>query len=283
MLSVVIPVYNSEKNILELIHRLGRILKDMNFEVIFVDDASTDRVLEYLSFWGHFYPWLKVISLSRNFGQQAATTCGLQYATGDAVVIMDDDLQDPPELIPQFIEKWKEGYDVVYGIRVRQEGGFKAFLYKSFYRFFNKISYQPIPIDSGDFGLMSRRVVDLINSMPEHSRLVRGLRSWVGFKQIGIPYERYKRTKGKSGYNLKKLLQFVMYSLLAFSNMPLYVSFACSMGALLLAITNKSLILLVSSLQLFCLGILGKYLVRITDEVNKRPLYVIKEKINCNK
>jgi dolichol-phosphate mannosyltransferase len=188
-----------------------------------------------------------------------ASSCGLKHSKGEAVIIMDDDLQDPPEILPMLIHKWKEGYDVVYAIRNRQE---KKLLYTLFYKLFNKISYQKIPLDSGDFGLMSRRVVDVINSMPEHSRLLRGMRAWVGFKQTSIVYDRPPRERGKTGYNLLKIGQFVMYSLLAFSNMPLYISFAFGVIAL-------SCGKFFDAMELFCIGILGKYIVRITDEVNQ--------------
>lgn len=275
MISIVIPTYKSTKNnIGNLIVRINSVLQKISykeFEIIFVDDNSPDNTLEILRSWCKFRQ-IKVISLSRNFGQQLASSCGLKYATGDAMIIMDDDLQDPPEVIPDLIKKWQEGYDVVYAVRNRQENKVKKCLYKMFYELFNKISYQQIPIDSGDFGLMSRRVVDVINSMPEHSRLLRGLRSWVGFKQTGITYDRPKR-KGKPAYTFRKVLRFVMYSLLAFSNMPLYISFVVGIIALCYG-------KFFDAMELFCIGILGKYIVRISDEVNQRPLYVIKEKIN---
>jgi len=271
MISIIVPTYNSAVNLKSLIYRLYKTLDD--FELIFVDDASPDNTLEILKPLCQKLPNLKVISLSRNFGQQMASSAGLKHARGEAVIIMDDDLQDPPELIPTMIRLWKEGNDIVYAVRNRKESKLRILLYKLFYKLFNKISYQKIPIDSGDFGLMSRRVVDIINSMPEHSRFLRGLRAWVGFKQASIGYDRQKREKGKSGYNFIKILQFVMYGLLAFTNMPLYISFVFSLIALLYG-------KFFDAMQFLCLGILGKYIVRISDEVNQRPLYLIKEKIN---
>jgi len=272
MLSIVIPTYNSASNLKKLIYRIYKVLKT-DFEIIFVDDCGPDDTLETLRILSKRLPELKVISLSRNFGQQLASSCGLKYAKGDAVIIMDDDLQDPPEVLPRLIEKWKEGYDVVYAVRNRNESRLRCLAYKLFYRIFNKISYVQIPINSGDFGLMTRKVVDVLNSMPEHSRFLRGLRAWVGFKQASITYERPKRGKGKSGYNLIKVLQFVMYGLLAFSNMPLYISIVFGIIALIYG-------RVFDAMELFCIGILGKYIIRISDEVNQRPLYIIKEKIN---
>ncbi len=272
MISIVIPTYGSAKNLKALTLRVARTMGITEWEIIFVDDCGNDNTLEVLREMAKKIPQIKVISFSRNFGQQLASSCGLRHTKGDAVIIMDDDLQDPPELIPDLIKKWQEGYDVVYAVRNRKENRVKKWLYKMFYELFNKISYQQIPIDSGDFGLMSRRVVDVINLMPEHSRLLRGMRSWVGFKQIGITYDRPKR-KGKPAYTLKKVMQFVMYSLLAFSNMPLYISFVMGVAALCYG-------KFFDAMELFCIGILGKYIVRISDEVNQRPLYIIKEKIN---
>ena len=268
MLSIVIPTYNSALNLKELILRIYKVMQD--FELIFVDDNSTDDTLEILRRLCRKLPELKVISLSRNFGQQMASTCGLKYSKGEAVIIMDDDLQDPPEVLPMLIHKWKEGYDVVYAVRNRKD---KKFLYTLFYKLFNRISYQKIPLDSGDFGLMSHRVVDVLADMPEHSRLLRGMRAWVGFKQASIVYDRLLRKRGKTGYNWLKIGQFAMYSLLAFSNMPLYL---CLVFSLIALICGKYF----DTMELFCMGILGKYIIRITDEVNQRPLYLIKERIN---
>lgn len=273
MITIVIPTYGSEQNIPSLVYRLYKVLKQIDHEIIFVDDCGPDNTFSVLKKIAKEYSNLKVVRFSRNFGQQLATSAGLKYAKGDAVIIMDDDLQDPPEFIPNLIKKWEEGYDVVYTVRNRKEGWLKKKAYTLFYRIFNKISYLKIPVDSGDFGLMDRKVVDVINSMPEHSRLVRGLRTWSGFKQIGLEYDRPKRTAGKSGYNLIKTAQFTIYCLLAFSNMPLYVSFVISGVSF---ITGHIL----DGFQFLCIGILGKYIVRISDEVNMRPLYVVEETIN---
>jgi dolichol-phosphate mannosyltransferase len=273
MVSIVITIYKSREILSTLLQRLFKVVRGFEHELILIDNGNTDDTLQALKKIALAYPQLKVISLSRNFGQQAAISAGLQYSKGDCVIIMDDDLQDPPELIPELLEKWREGYEVVYAIRNRKEGWVKKKLYTLFYKLFNRISYINIPPDSGDFGLMDRKVVDAINSMPEQSRFLRGMRAWAGFKQTGIYYDRPPRFKGKSTYTPVKVLQFVMYGLLAFSNMPLYLSFIAGLTALLYG-------KFFDAMELFSIGILGKYIVRINDEVNRRPLYLIREKIN---
>lgn len=268
-LSVVVPTYKSADNLLTLVNRLKQVNVD---EIIIVNDCSPDNTLEVL----RQIKGIKVISFSRNFGQQLATTAGLKYATGDAVIVMDDDLQDPPEMIPKMVLEWKQGYDVVYAIRNRQDHLLKKLAYKIFYWLFNKVSYINIPIDAGDFSLMDRKVVDAINSMSEQNRFVRGMRSWVGFKQIGIAYNRPKR-KGKSSYHPLKAMQLILYGLLAFSNMPLYFSLFAGMVILTISLIYRDRIFFLAGIQLISIGILGKYLVRINDEVKQRPLYIINE------
>lgn len=300
-ISVVIPIFNEIDVLPELHRRLSSLLSGMpgTYEIIFVDDGSTDNSLPYLISLHDGDPdHVRVISFSRNFGHQTSISAGLQYSTGDAVIIMDGDLQDPPEILPAFIEKWKEGYEVVYGVRTqRKENLIKRSAYYFFYQLLHKISYLDIPIDSGDFSIIDRKVVDVLKRMPERNRFVRGLRTWIGFRQIGIPYERDKRFAGKPKYTFTKLFKLAYDGLITFSYYPLRLS--TKLGFLFsgLALVSAGLIvflkatrgfipqgwastivviLFISALQFFILGIFGEYLGRIFEEVKARPQFVVK-------
>jgi polyisoprenyl-phosphate glycosyltransferase len=299
-LSVAIPVHNEESVLPELLPRVQRVLDGLPFgphEIVFVDDGSTDRTFEMLCDAHRNDSRIVAISLSRNFGHQAAITAALDHVSGDAVVVMDGDLQDAPETIPQFVEKFSQGYDVVYAQRVRRkEPMLLRVCYFVFYRVMAQLSDIRLPLDSGDFGLMSRRVVNHIRRMPEHHRYLRGMRSWVGFAQIGIPVERAERYSGKSKYSLMRLVRLAADGIFAFSIVPiraaavvgaivvflslLYVCYAVyakmflhvspqGFTALLVAVT------FLSGIVLFFLGIIGEYVGRIYEETKARPQYVI--------
>lgn len=311
MISVVIPTYKSELNLPELIRRLAVILSKLPYshEIIFVNDNSPDDSCSVLKAACKADPRVKLISLSRNFGQQIATSAGLRYALGDAVVVMDDDLQDPPEFIPELVSMWEQGNDVVYAIRInRKEGFFKKLGYKMFYRLLSRMSSTSIPRDSGDFGLLDRKIVDILNSMPERTRLVRGLRAWIGFRQTGVECERGSRFKGKPSYNLVKMINLSMNGIFAFSDAPLqlsstlgfFVSFIAFLGMILTIIQrimtfflpNNPLavwpgfstivlaILFLGGVQLIGIGILGAYVARIYNEVKQRPMFLVRETVN---
>ena len=300
-ISVVIPIFNEMEVLPELHRRLTSLLAGMKeqYEIIYVDDGSTDISLPYLiSLHNADRPHVRVISFSRNFGHQTSISAGLRHATGDAVIVMDGDLQDPPEILPAFIEKWREGNEVVYGIRTRRkENVVKRAAYYIFYKLLHKISYLDIPIDSGDFSIIDRKVVDVLIRMPERNRFVRGLRTWIGFRQTGIPYERDRRFAGKPKYTFTKLFKLAYDGLITFSYYPLRLS--TKLGFLFSALAMVSVgliiflkvtrgflpqgwastvvvILFISGLQFFILGIFGEYLGRIFEEVKGRPQYVVK-------
>ncbi len=299
-LSVAIPVHNEASVLPELLLRLRTVLAALPggpHEMVFVDDGSTDGTFEMLREAVREDSRIIAISLSRNFGHQAAISAALDHASGDAVVIMDGDLQDVPEVIPQFVEKFGEGFDVVYAQRVRRkEPLLLRICYFVFYRMMARLSDIRLPLDSGDFGLMSRRVVDQVRRMPEHHRYLRGMRSWVGFRQIGIPVERAERHSGKSKYSMMRLMKLAADGIFAFSIVPiraaaivgatvmllsfLFVCYAVyaklflhqspqGFTALLVAIT------FLSGIMLFFLGIIGEYVGRIYEETKARPQYVI--------
>ncbi|MBI1804320.1 MAG: glycosyltransferase family 2 protein [Ignavibacteria bacterium] len=307
-LSVVVPIFNEEESLPELHRRLIETVtaQGMSFEIIYVDDGSSDHSLLLLtSFHTERPTCVRVISFSRNFGHQTAISAGIQYASGDCVVVMDGDLQDPPEVIPQFLEKWREGFQVVYAIRTRRkESVAKRAAYVLFYRLLNRISYLDIPIDSGDFCIMDRTVVDILKLMPERNRFVRGLRTWTGFRQVGITYERAKRFAGAPKYTMTKLFKLAYDGLITFSYYPLKLStklgFLLSFLALFFAAVIVFLkitrgfapqgwastivvILFISALQFFILGIFGEYIGRIFEEVKNRPPFVVKTKLGFDK
>jgi glycosyltransferase involved in cell wall biosynthesis len=302
-LSVVIPVYDEEDNLRALYDRLTRVLEssEPSYEIVFVDDGSRDRSREILSGLADENDRVTVVELARNFGHQVAISAGLDYAQGNAVIIMDADLQDPPEVLPQFIEKWREGHEVVYAIRLhRQEGPVKRLAYATFYRILQRIANIEIPLDAGDFCIMDRRVVDLLVNMPERNRFVRGIRSWVGLDQIGLAYERQKRYSGKPKFTFTRLVYLALDGLVSFSYIPLraiaVLGFSVSFLSILLAVgyTIKRLttglnpagfattivaILFLAGIQLVTLGVIGEYIGRIFEEVKQRPLYVVRRVI----
>jgi polyisoprenyl-phosphate glycosyltransferase len=303
LLSIVVPCYNEEAVIAETLKRLtafSREVEGLDIEFIFVDDGSKDATRSILKQHATHDPRIKLLGFSRNFGHQIAVTAGIDAARGDAVVLIDADLQDPPEAIHGMIEKWRNGFDVVYGTRTDRPGesAFKRATAKGFYRLLNRLSDVPIPLDTGDFRLMSRPVIDTLRAMPERDRFVRGMVSWAGFKQIALPYQRAKRFAGESKYPLSKMIRFASDGIMSFSAKPLQLAMAMGMGTSLLALigifyalflrifTNiwvegwtalMIAVLFLGGVQLICVGILGEYIGRIYKESKQRPLYVVQE------
>lgn len=291
-ISVVIPCYNEEKVLDQLFDRVTKSasLWKHSWEVICVDDGSKDATWDKLKAQSKKDPRWKTISFSRNFGQQMAISCGLNYVSGDAIIIMDADLQDPPEELHRYISKWEEGYDVVYAIRTkRKEEVVRKLGYWAFYRIFPKLVNFYIPLDAGDFSVMDKKVVEVLKNMPERNRFVRVLRAWTGFKQIGLECERGKRVAGKTSYSLRKLLGLGFNGILSFSSTPLTVAlyfglFVTSLALILAvlgfvpsySITLVS-VLFLGGIQLVFLGVIGSYLSRIYDEVRGRPHWIIKD------
>lgn len=302
--SLVLPVYNEERVIPELVRRLGLLLGERDperrWEVLFVNDGSADRSRELLAAACLDEPRFKLINLSRNFGHQIAITAGVDRTQGDAVVIMDADLQDPPEVIAQMLELFEQGYDVVYGVRRRRhgEGWFKRASAALFYRTLKRLVGVDIPTDTGDFRLMSRRVVLALRGLREANRFVRGLVAWVGFRQTAVYYDRSARFAGDTHYPLHKMLRFATDGIISFSTLPLRIAtllgvlsglaaFAVAGWVLFVILSGihavpgwATLMLavsLASSAQLLMIGILGEYLGRIYDEVKRRPLYLVDE------
>lgn len=299
-LSVAVPIHNEAKVLPELLRRLATTLGHLEggpHQMLFVDDGSSDGSAEILEDAAHRDARVTVISLSRNFGHQAALTAALDHVSGDAVILMDGDLQDVPESIPLLVEQYGLGYDVVYAVRSsRREGLALRFCYFLFYRLQSVLADTHLPLDAGDFGLMSRRVVEQLRQMPEHHRYLRGLRSWVGFRQIGVPIERAGRHAGKSKYSFFKLIKLAADGIFAFSTWPLRAATmlgASSVAASVLfagySLYTKlffkqspqgftALILLITFLAgilLFFMGIIGEYVGRVYEEIKARPLYVI--------
>jgi glycosyltransferase involved in cell wall biosynthesis len=301
LLSVVIPVFNEEENVDSLWDRLRAVLETSGspFEVLFVDDGSRDATPRMVDGLHAKDERVVVIHLSRNFGHQAAISAGLEHANGQAVVVMDGDLQDPPELIPDLLRLWRNGHDVIYAVRrSRQEGIVKRLGYRTFYRLLGLISDLEIPRDSGDFCLMDRRVVDALNRLPEHCRFVRGLRSFLGFRQVGVDYERPCREAGRPKYTLRKLSALAIDGLVSFSSSPLrlvtYLGLVAAGLALVLtawvlndAIHNQSaprgwastmiVVLFMGAVQLLSLGVIGEYIRLIFLETKQRPTYIVGE------
>ncbi len=299
--SVIFPVYNEEDNISVLYARTKKVLQDLggSYEIVCVNDGSTDGTPLLLQALHEKDKAVKVINFSRNFGHQNAVTAGLKYARGRSVAILDSDMQDPPEVLPRFFAKLDEGYDVVFAVRTqRKENLLKRMSYSLFYRFLKKIAEIDIPLDSGDFCVMKRRVVDSINMLPERNRFIRGLRSWVGFKQTGLAYERSERRAGESKYTLEKMFKLAFDGIFSFSYVPLQVMFTVGTISLLLSVvgiilavyfrffttfykqvpgfaTTIILVMFVGGLQLFTLGLMGEYLRRIYDEIKNRPSFIV--------
>lgn len=298
LLSVIVPLYNEEEIVATTFKVLEEELKNVEHELIFVNDGSKDKTREILESLLPSTPHNKIVNFSRNFGHQAAFSAGLDKATGDAVVIIDGDLQDPPSLIHEMLEKWREGYQVVYAQRNKRAGEtiFKRFTAYAFYRIIGKLTSIDIPPDTGDYRLMDRCVVDQLKNLPERSRFLRGLVCWVGFKKIGVKYDRAERTAGTSKYPLKKMVRLALDGITGFSSSPLKISFYMGIFATLVgfgifiwSIIEKimspattvpgwaslmTVIVFFSGVQLMTIGILGEYIGRIYDEVKQRPLYI---------
>lgn len=296
---------NEEGVVSEFLRRLKASFEGVQYElheIVFVDDGSRDRTLEILKNEAKKDHRIKILSFSRNFGHQIAVSAALDYVTGDATVVIDGDLQDPPEVIPRLLERWASGFDVVYAVRESREGDtfFKQITAKLYYRILRTLSEVEIPLDTGDFALMDKRVVKVLTQMPEHSRFIRGLRAWAGFKAGSILYRRETRFSGSSKYPLRKMIDFAITGLLGFSTVPLRISsylgiamaltsFLAGVGVLLFKlftdypIEGWSSIMLsiffVGGVQLCLMGILGEYIGRIYTEVRERPLYIVKEAI----
>lgn len=305
LLSVVVPCFNEEAVVHETHRRLTRVvsrLDDLDYEIIYVDDGSSDHTPELLEAVQRADPQVRVIRLSRNFGHQIAITAGLEHAAGDAVVLIDADLQDPPEVIPEMVARWREGYDVAYGERIAREGEtrFKVLTARLFYRLLNSLTETQIPLDAGDFRLMDRRVVEALHAMPECDRFVRGLVSWVGFRQIAVPYHRASRYAGESKYPLRKMLRFAFDGITSFSVAPLRavtavgaVASAVALAAIVYALALRIFtggrlagwtaaligLLFIGGVQLVSLGIIGEYVGRIYGEAKRRPLYLMRDRI----
>jgi len=307
LLSVVVPLFNEEGNVAALLERIVAIVASLpgspGYEIVLVNDGSTDGTLAAIRAEMTRRNHIVLVDLSRNFGHQIAATAGVEIARGDAVVLMDGDLQDPPELIADFLARYRDGYDVVYAVRRTRKGEsrFKVLTASLFYRTIRRLTRVSIPVDTGDFRLMSRRVVEALKRSPERHRFLRGLVSWVGYKQTGVEYDRDERLSGVTKYPFAKMMSFAIDGITSFSDVPLrfasYVGFGASAIALILAITiavfkisnvNPPLfergwastitaVLFLGGVQLISLGILGEYIGRIYDEVKGRPLYLISD------
>jgi dolichol-phosphate mannosyltransferase len=307
--SVVIPMYNEEEVVKTSYIRIQKTLEKLQqseYEIIFVNDGSKDQTLNILQEIAQENPKVKIISFSRNFGHQAAVTAGIKYVTGDGVIIIDADLQDPPELLPEMIALWEEGNEVIYGQRKSRKGesAFKLLTAKMFYSTLNALSDVEIPKDTGDFRLVDRKVIDVINSLPEHNKFLRGLFSWVGFKQKAYPYERQERYAGKTKYPFKKMWKLASDGIISFSTKPLkivgglgFVTIIFSIGILIYSLISYAFnlnhltpgwtsimvaITLFSGVQLLSIWIISEYIARIYDETRNRPEYIIDKKINIS-
>jgi len=315
MISIVIPIYNEEENLQNLYTRLTNAAPSWkeDYEIVLIDDGSHDSSLTMMRVMVEKDSHVRIIKLSRNFGHQPAISAGIQEAKGDAIIIMDGDLQDPPEELYRFLDKWREGYDVVYAVRTkRKEGFFKKLAYSSFYRLMAAISDIEIPLDSGDFCVMDRKVVNvLVHDMPEQIRFIRGMRAYAGFKQIGVTYERAERAAGEVKYTFKKLVQLALDGLFGFSSFPLrlstYLGISIAIPSLIIGVfflvhrlfgfkvfghTPEETpglaslavgMFFLGGVMLTMLGIIGEYISRIYIEVKKRPFFVIDEIIEKKK
>jgi dolichol-phosphate mannosyltransferase len=300
LLSVVIPIYNEKDNIGELYDRLNRLERDLRsgLEIVFVNDGSADSSVDMLKDLAGKDKKVKIVNLSRNFGHQIAIRAGIEFVTGDAVAVMDADLQDPPEVVLRMVAKWREGFHVVYAVRkTRKEGFFLRLLYAAFYRILKIMANTDIPLDSGDFCLMDASVVKILSSMPESDPFMRGLRSWVGFDQIGVEYDRQERFGGSTKYSFLKLLRLALDGIVSFSYIPLRIAaifgFAVSSVSFLLIVyllikhlpllgmtTIAILVLFLGGVQLITIGILGEYVARVYEQSKKRPLFLVRETVN---
>lgn len=304
-LSAVIACYRDAPAVPIMYERLVRAFAQVgaDYEIIFVNDGSPDDAREVLAEIAQRDPAVVVVNHARAFGSQSAFTSGMRIATGDAVVLLDGDLQDPPELIPEFVAHWLEGYEVVYGERVKREASFfMRHAYPAFYRIFKRLAYVSVPLDAGDFSLIDRRVVDAINALPETQRFVRGLRAWVGYKQLGVPYERPERMFGRSTNSLRKNLGWARRAIVSFSYAPLDAITGlalCVVGIATIGLivqlglrlfdphaapkgftTVISVVLFIGGIQLLCLAIIGSYLAQMYEEVKGRPPFVVESVMN---
>jgi glycosyltransferase involved in cell wall biosynthesis len=304
-LSAIIACYRDAQAVPFMYQRLIDVFRklDADYEIIFVNDKSPDNAAEILAELAERDKKVIVINHTRNFGSQNAFTSGMRIATGNAVVLLDGDLQDPPELIEQFFHKWQEGYDIIYGVRIKRDATiFLQMAYKVFYRVFRSSSYVPMPLDAGDFSLIDRRAVDALNSLPENNRFLRGLRAWIGFKQTGVPYVRPERMFGQTTNSLLKNLGWARKAIFSFSYAPLdfitllaivtvFLSLCAVVWQIVLRIVAPELvppgfstlivlILFIGGIQLLCLSIIGSYLAHIYDEVKKRPPYLVESMLN---
>lgn len=306
LVSLIVPCFNEEEVILETHRRLAALADShtgYRFEFLFVDDGSKDRTLALLRKVIGTDPRARALVFSRNFGHQLAVTAGIDDARGDAVVVLDADLQDPPGVIPEMLDQWKSGWQVVYGVRTEREGEshFKLLTAHLFYRILNYLSDTPIPLDAGDFRLMDRVVIDALRTMPERDRFVRGMVSWVGFRQLAFPYRRAPRFAGVTKYPLRKMIRFASNGILSFSMRPLKLAMDAGLLCALLAcagivwvlarrlatqnwVPGWTAIIIVAlflgGIQLVCIGILGEYVGRIYMQSKSRPLYIVSESIN---
>jgi dolichol-phosphate mannosyltransferase len=299
LLSVVAPVYNEEDTISEFGRRVAEALADTPHELILVDDGSTDRTPTLLSLLAGQDQHVRVITLSRNFGHQAALTAGLDHARGDAIVMLDSDLQDPPELIRELLEEWKQGADVVYAVRRQREGEgrFKLATARGFYKVFSRVAHVDLEPNSGDFRLLDRQALDALSSMHERNRFLRGMTVWVGFNQTAVAYDRDPRHAGETKYTLRKMVRFAfdaitsfshaplqaatglgfLFALIAFIGLPIAIIFRAT-GQFVPGITTVLFaVLLLGGIQLITVGIIGEYIGRIYEEVKGRPLYLVRD------
>ncbi len=305
-ISVVVPCYNESEVIDFTVKELLSVtsgMSDYQFELIFINDGSADDTEAKLLSYSKQHANIRTLSFSRNFGHQQAVSAGIDASRGDAVVLIDADLQDPPQVIAQMIEKWQQGFDVVYGTRINRQGEstFKRASAKAFYKLLNRLSEIPIPLDTGDFRLMDRQVVDQLKAMPEKTRFIRGMVSWIGFNQTYVEYERSPRFAGESKYPLRKMIRFALDGILSFSVKPLKISilmgFISSGVAFLMLMYSVYVrlatdewvsgwtslldsILFMGGVQLIAIGILGEYVARIYNESKHRPLYILKKGLN---
>ncbi len=302
LLSVVAPMYEEEATVDPFTERVAAALTGINYELILVNDGSKDGTRDAMAAAAARDPRVKIVSLARNFGHQPALTAGLEHARGDVVVMLDGDLQDPPEVIPEMVERWKEGVDVVYAVREQRLGEtlFKRVTARGFYTVFRRLTGLDLAVESGDFRLMDRRALDALLAMPERNRFLRGMTVWIGFTQTAVPFVRQERHAGVTKYPLRKMLRFSFDAITSFSSRPL--QWAMVLGFFFSAIaflaipltvvaryadifskgvpTTIIIVLLLGGIQLITLGIIGEYVGRIYDEVKHRPLYVVGERIN---
>lgn len=307
LISVVVPVFNESAGIRAFHERTSKalaVLPGAAYELIYIDDGSADDSWAQLAGFAAGDPQVRVVKLSRNFGHQIAITAGLDRARGDCAVVIDADLQDPPEVIARMVEKWRSGFDVVYGVRSKRrgEGALKLLTASAFYRVLDRITGISIPLDAGDFRLMSRRALDQLNQLREKDRFVRGLVSWIGFPQAGVEYERDERLAGETKYPLRKMLKFAFDGITAFSTAPLklasWLGYATSLLAFLYLAsvfvqramgatvegwaTIMVALLFLGGVQLICLGIMGEYVGRVFNELKPRPIYIVETVIGEN-